>query len=255
MRQSFARRALRGAFPATLLAAVAVGWAATPGEAVAGIVVTRAEGSISVDVDPPEPDVTGPTERAFTADVPGADTVEFTEAFSGGNGRVAYDVRQPGADRLGGDFEARIATAGSAPDGRSEFVLEFTSDLPLRYRLTAEPVDGSPRFFAARLDDVEATAITSALGDLSGTIPQDPPGVVFGRFLSEGTLPAGEHRFTIEAEATSGRSGGEGSAGVASFEVVAVPLPPAAWAALSVMGAMGAGRALRRRLPGRPWRG
>jgi hypothetical protein len=236
----------RKLFPATLMGALVVAWAASPGVAVAGIVVTRAEGSISIDVDPPQPDVTGPTERNFTADVPGSDTIDFTEGFTGGSGRVAYDVERPDSNRLGGDFEARIDTTGFAPDGRSQFLLEFTSDLPVRYRLTAQPVDGSPRFFRAALDDVEAAAITSALGDLSGTIPQDPPGVVFGRFVSEGTLPAGEHRFTIETLGLSGRSGGEGGGGVASFEVVAVPLPPAAWAALSVMGAMGARQVLRR---------
>ena len=241
-------RAFRAFVPAASLAAASLaGWAVvSPGVSAAGIVVTRAEGLISIDVDPPQPDVTGPTERTFNADVPGSDTVDFTENFTGGNGRVAYDVEQPDANTLRGDFEARIDTTGFAPDGRSQFLLEFTSDLPIRYRLTAE-TDGTPRFFAARLDGVEATAITSALGDLSGTIPQDPPGVVFGRFEREGTLPAGDHRFLIEAVGLSGRSGGEGSAGFASFEAVAVPLPPAAWAALSVMGGMGAAQAVRRR--------
>ena len=195
-------------FPATFMAALVVSWAASPGVAVAGIVVTRAAGSISIDADPPEPDITGPTVRNFTADIPGSDTIDFTEGFTGGNGQVSYDVGKPDSNTLRGDFEARIQTTGSAPDGRSAFLLEFASDLPIRYRLTAQPVDGSPRFFRAALDDVEATAITSALGDLSGTIPQDPPGVVFGRFVSEGTLPAGEHRFTIAAFGLSGRRGG-----------------------------------------------
>jgi hypothetical protein len=222
-------------------------WAAvavSPGRALAGIVVTRAEGSIAFDFTPPTEPPT-PNSRQFIATVPGSDTIDFTEPFSGDTGRVKYDIARPGPDRLSGDVEARINTTGRAEDGQSQFVLEFTSDRPLQYRFTALPLDGAPTFFEATLDHVVANARISALGDVSGTIPHDEGGT-FSEFVSTGTLPAGPHTFTIKAAGGSTRSGGASSAGVASFEVKAVPLPPGAWIGLTVFGALAIARALRR---------
>jgi hypothetical protein len=238
-------RAVRAQGLAAIAALISITLAIGSRPARAGIAVTKASGSISVDINVPTEPPT-PNRRDFTATVPGSDVIDFTESFSGGTGRVAYDVKQPNSRVLKADVEARISTTGIAEDGLSQFFIEFTSNRPLHFRFAAKPVDFGPQFFEAKLDDIVANARISALGDVSGTIPFDEGGV-FGEFVREGTLPAGSHRFSIDSAATSSRSGGGGSAGVASFEVNAVPLPPAVWSAVIVLGTLLVVRAARHR--------
>jgi hypothetical protein len=228
------------------VAAAAVGWAARPGVAAAGIAVTSATGSIAIDITPPTQPPT-PNSKMFDATIPGSDTVDFTESFTGGNGNVSYNFPTATANALSGSASTAINTAGTAPDGTSGFDLRFTSDVPVHYRLTAT-VPFSPQSFRANLDGVVADAHFDSLGNATGSIPFDESTGNFGEFVREGTLPAGDHQFALLSTAHAGKTGGGNSAGSATLEVTAVPLPPAAWTALSVMAGAAACHAVRRRL-------
>jgi hypothetical protein len=228
--------------------ALAAAWAARPGVAAAGIVaVNSAKGSIVFDFTPPT-DPPTPTSHTFDATIPGSDTVNFTEAFTGGNGSVSYNFPTTNAQTLSGSAETAINTNGEAPDATSSFDLRFTSDVPVHYRFTAT-VPFSPQSFRANLDGIVADAHFDSLGNGSGSIPFDEQTLTFGEFVREGTLPAGDHQFALLSTAFAGKTGGGDSAGNATVQISAVPLPPAAWSALSVMAGVAGWHVVRLRRP------
>jgi hypothetical protein len=237
---SWSARPFAALAAAALLGCVAVALPARV--ARAGVAITQASGSISFDlVVPTEPP--SPNHRDFTATVPGAETVEFTELFSNDTGRVVYDIRQPTANRLTADLQASVATTGGYPDGTTTFAMQFTSDRPLHFRFTttAEPSQG----FSAKLDDVVADAhVDFVFGTFSGSIPHEEFGP-YGEFVREGTLLAGTHSFSVDAFATRTRYGGGGSSGAAHLEVTAVPLPAAVWPAGALLAVLAGQQLLR----------
>jgi hypothetical protein len=208
-------------------------------EARAGIVVTDATGAIFYESQTPV--FEGGTET-YTPQIPGSDQLRFLE------GEVGQTSSRDGSGRLTVRARTLIDSnvgSGSAPDCRASFEMTFTSDLPLQYRFTASLLDQGPLGFVAKVDDITGSAFYDAFGNGTGSLPFDENTGQFGEFVSEGTLPAGSHTFSLDAVGAQGRSVGLSTAGTATLEVVAIPLPPAAWSALTTLGAIGAAAAAR----------